>query len=137
MLYHCLTHGDITTQDGRCPLCYAVQPQQSLPFPPRVPFVIIESPYAGNVERNVTYARAALWDSLFRGEAPFASHLLYTQVLLDEVPSMRVKGIEAGHSLYTKADVVAFYIDLGYSPGMELGRTRAKMFGIKTVERTL
>ena len=41
-------------------------------------FVIIESPYAGNVEENEEYARKCLRDCLMRGEAPFASHLLYT-----------------------------------------------------------
>jgi hypothetical protein len=41
--------------------------------------VIIESPYSGDVETNVAYARAALRDCLSRGEAPLASHLLYTQ----------------------------------------------------------
>lgn len=40
-------------------------------------FVIVESPYAGDVERNTAYARAAVRDCLMRGEAPFASHLLY------------------------------------------------------------
>lgn len=39
--------------------------------------VIVESPYAGDVIRNVEYARAAMRDCLQRGEAPFASHLLY------------------------------------------------------------
>ena len=41
--------------------------------------VILESPFAGDVKRNTAYARAALRDSLLRGEAPIASHLLYTQ----------------------------------------------------------
>ena len=41
--------------------------------------VILESPYAGDIERNVKYARMAVRDSLSRGEAPIASHLLYTQ----------------------------------------------------------
>ena len=31
--------------------------------------VILESPYAGDIERNVAYARACLRDSLLRGEA--------------------------------------------------------------------
>ncbi len=53
--------------------------------------VIIESPYAGDVETNVRYARACVRDSLLHGEAPIASHLLYTQegVLRDEVPEER------------------------------------------------
>lgn len=62
--------------------------------------VIIESPYAGPtpeaVAANVAYARACLLDSLLRGEAPIASHLLYTQVLDDTVPVQRALGIAAG-----------------------------------------
>ena len=62
--------------------------------------VIIESPYAGDVERNLRYARAAMKDCLHRGEAPYASHLLYTQegVLDDDVPGERKLGISAGLS---------------------------------------
>ena len=41
--------------------------------------VIFESPYAGDVEANTEYARRCVRDSLMRGEAPIASHLLYTQ----------------------------------------------------------
>ena len=53
--------------------------------------VILESPYAGSVEENVAYARAAVRDSLLRGESPIASHLLYTQpgILRDGVPDER------------------------------------------------
>ena len=38
--------------------------------------VIIESPYAGEIDKNTAYARRCMRDSLDRGEAPFASHLL-------------------------------------------------------------
>lgn len=62
------------------------------------PLVIIESPYAGDVLRNVSYARAAVRDSVLRGEAPIASHLLFTQagVLQDDIENERAMGIEAG-----------------------------------------
>jgi hypothetical protein len=80
--------------------------------------VIIESPFAGDVERNIAYARKALLDSLERGEAPLASHLLYTQVLNDKEPGERKLGIDAGLSWYESADVIAFYEDHGMSPGM-------------------
>ena len=36
----------------------------------RLRLVVLESPYAGDVARNVRYARACLRDSLLRGEAP-------------------------------------------------------------------
>jgi len=95
------------------------------------PIVIIESPYAAKnpdgsldhigIEINVEYARACMRDSLLRGEAPYASHLLYTQpvVLRDEVPEDRELGITAGFEFKRVADVIAVYTDLGISPGMQ------------------
>lgn len=82
--------------------------------------VIIESPYAGDVDVNLTYLRACLRDSLKRGEAPFASHGLYTQpgVLRDELAHERKLGIEAGFAWRPQAELTAFYIDRGWSPGM-------------------
>ncbi|WP_456298617.1 DUF7768 domain-containing protein [Brevibacterium antiquum] len=41
--------------------------------------MVLESPFAGDTPTNLAYARAAMHDSLMRGEAPFASHMLYTQ----------------------------------------------------------
>lgn len=89
--------------------------------------VIIESPYAGNVERNVSYARACLLHSLTQGEAPFASHLLYTQlgVLQDALPTERMLGMHAGWAWMKAADLIAVYTDLGMTPGMKAGISRA------------
>lgn len=86
-------------------------------------FVIVESPFAGDVARNVKYAQAAVRDCLLRGEAPFASHLLYTQlgVLRDDVPEERLKGINAGLELAKRADLTVVYTDLGISRGMWAG----------------
>ena len=82
--------------------------------------VIVESPYAGDVERNLEYGRACLADCLARGESPIASHLLYTQpgVLDDANPEERKKGIEAGFAWRRVADCTVFYTDLGRSDGM-------------------
>ena len=87
--------------------------------------VIIESPYAGNIEQNIKYARACLKDSLNRNEAPLASHLLYTQegVLDDTVESERMQGINAGLAWIEFADIHVFYIDYGMSKGMEYARS--------------
>jgi hypothetical protein len=84
--------------------------------------VILESPYAGDIETNVAYARRAVRDSLSRGEAPIASHLLYTQptILRDEVPSERKWGIEAGLAWRVVADYSVFYTDRGWSRGMQV-----------------
>jgi len=80
--------------------------------------VVVESPYAGDVERNVRYARAAMLDCLNRGEAPHLSHLLYTQVLDDTMSGDRAVGIRAGLAWGEVADAVVAYTDLGISPGM-------------------
>ena len=83
--------------------------------------VILESPYAGDIEANITYARQCVKDSLSRGEAPIASHLLYTQdgILDDLIPHEREKGIKAGLVWLSVADYQVFYIDRGISKGMQ------------------
>lgn len=67
-------------------------------MPTKFETVILESPFAGDIEKNLAYARAAMRDCLLRGEAPFASHALYTQpgVLSDADPAERAHGIAAG-----------------------------------------
>jgi hypothetical protein len=88
--------------------------------------VIIESPYAGDVEAHEEYARECMRDSLNRGESPIASHLLYTQVLDDEVEEERDLGIQAGLAWAEVADKHVFYIDLGMSSGMTLAQKAAQ-----------
>lgn len=104
-----------------------------------MPLVLIESPYAGDVEKNIAYARACMRDSLYRGEAPFAMHLLYTQpgILNDAVPEERNWGIEAGLAWGKFAEITAVYSDLGITPGMEIGIQRAIQEGRKIEYREL
>jgi hypothetical protein len=83
--------------------------------------VIVESPYAGNVARNVEYAKAAMLDCLGRNESPIASHLLLTQVLNDDVPAQRQLGIDAGLAWGAAAHATVVYTDLGVSHGMAQG----------------
>jgi hypothetical protein len=93
--------------------------------------VIVESPYGGEIERNIAYARAALRDCLKRSEAPLASHLLYTQPgVLDDA---KADGEGVRHQRWPcmgregGRDVV--YTDLGISAGMRLGIERAQKAG--------
>lgn len=90
--------------------------------------VIVESPYAGDVETNVRYARACLRDCLLRGEAPFASHLLYTQdgILDDDDPDERALGIKAGLTIGGHFKKTVVYVDLGMSGGMWQGIKNAE-----------
>lgn len=101
--------------------------------------VILESPFAGDVEANIAYARAAVRDCLLRGEAPLASHLLYTQpgVLRDDVPAERAAGIEAGLSWGLAAEATVVYTDRGISNGMHTGISRAIAEGRNVEYRNL
>jgi hypothetical protein len=101
--------------------------------------VAVESPYSGDVERNTAYARAAMADCLRRGEAPFASHLLYTQpgVLKDDDPDERRRGIEAGFKWRLAAEKTVVYADLGITAGMQLGINHAASIGQLVEMRSL
>lgn len=101
--------------------------------------VILESPYAGDIPANLKYARACIRDCLKRGEAPIASHLLFTQegILDDLVPSERELGINAGLAWQTAADAVVVYTDRGISNGMALAIDRAKFYNIAIEYRIL
>jgi hypothetical protein len=100
------------------------------------PLVIIESPFAGSNEEeresNIAYARKCVADSVHRGEAPIASHLLFTQtgILNDDIPGERTLGIEAGLAWYRVADKCVVYMDRGYSKGMAQGQLRAAQHAV-------
>ena len=98
--------------------------------------VILESPYAGDVVRNVLYARACIRDALLKGYAPIASHLLYTQpgVLNDDIPDERTHGIEAGLAWRSVAEGSLVYTDRGISRGMEYGIAAMKAEGKFVIE---
>ncbi len=91
----------------------------------RIRFVQLESPFgapdADGLVRNIAYALSCMRNSLGKGEAPFASHLLYTQMLDDTVPQERHHGIMAGLRIGEGAEITVVYDDLGVSRGMQMG----------------
>jgi len=101
--------------------------------------VIIESPYAGKTEKNIRYARLCVKDSILRGEAPLASHLLYTQegILNDESPTERAIGILLGLEWLSCADAQVFYVDYGMSKGMKEAEAMGEKNGIERVYRKI
>jgi len=101
--------------------------------------VIVESPYAGNILENVTYARRCLRDCILRGETPYASHLLYTQdgVLDDSVPNERKLGIDAGFHWREVAEKTVVYCDYGITDGMENGISHSQELDIPVEYRTI
>lgn len=103
--------------------------------------VVIESPLSPSngfsFEDNQEYARRCMKDSLNRGEAPYASHLLYTQMLDDFDPEERKLGMEAGFLWGEAAPTVAVYTDRGMSSGMIEGIKRAQARGARIEFRSL
>lgn len=115
-----------------------IEPHQTL-APRQMRRVILESRYAGDLRHNTNYARACVRDALLRGEAPLASHLLYTQpgILDDTIPNERAHGINAGHAWLHLADAVVVYTDLGISEGMQAGINAAQFNGIPVEYRRI
>jgi hypothetical protein len=85
---------------------------------------VLESPYGAptpdGVARNVSYAKRAFADCLRLGDAPIASHLLFTQdgILDDAKPDERKLGMAAGHAWIPVAEAMVVYSDHGISDGM-------------------
>lgn len=103
--------------------------------------VVIETPYSAKTwedrDRNDRYLKAAMLDSLHRGEAPYASHALYTQFLDDDRPDERRLGMEAGFAWGASAEEIVVYTDLGLSHGMREGIAVALRRGQKVTYRSL
>lgn len=103
--------------------------------------VCIESPYRADttegVQRHYNYRQLCISDSLDRGEAPFASHQMYTDALDDDAPTERDLGIRAGYAWWKHAAAIIFYIDYGMSPGMHKALQRAKTMQMATEMRKI
>ena len=68
--------------------------------------VFVCSPYRGDVTANVALARAACHEVLRSGDAPFAPHLLYPDLLDDQDAAERERGIAAGLTWLAVSDAV-------------------------------
>lgn len=97
--------------------------------------VVIESSYAGQVERNREYLQRCILHCLANGETPYASHQMLTDALSDSDPQQRAEGIRAGLEM-SKAIIrsggrVAFFVDYGWSDGMIAAREEYESEGIR------
>lgn len=99
--------------------------------------IVVESPFASDdplvLADNIIYARRAMKSVIDLGGIPFASHLLFTQVMDDTDLSDRQKGISFGFAFWQAAKTVRFFNDYGMSPGMENALMRAQEMG-KSIE---
>lgn len=68
--------------------------------------VYIVSKYAGNIEYNVQKAIEYCRFAINEGKMPLASHLLYPQMLDDNIPSERALGCSFGLHMLSFCDEV-------------------------------
>jgi hypothetical protein len=104
--------------------------------------VILESPFRATPyfteAQHRLYLDHCIADCIVNhGEAPLASHKLYTDSLDDEDPLQRELGISAGLAWGQHAAHVAVYADFGISPGMSVAIDHYKKIGKAVYWRTL
>lgn len=92
------------------------------------------SPYrgsAGQIIKNIEYARELTKKALEMGFTPITPHLYLTQVLNDEIPSERKQGLEAGHVILQTCETMIIGTRYGISEGMaaeiEAGKGKNKI----------
>lgn len=91
--------------------------------------VYIASPYAGDVERNVAFAKEACRFAAAQGCTPVAVHLLYPQFLDDGVPQEREAGLKMGRRVLAACD--EFWLcGERLSAGMQAEKAEAERLGI-------
>lgn len=92
------------------------------------------SPYRGNVGRNKMYARRLCRWAIAQGYAPICPHLYLTDVLDDNKPAEREKGLALGLELLRGCDLLIVGIEYGNSEGMIAERAEAERLGIPIIE---
>lgn len=68
--------------------------------------VYIASPYAGDVEENVAFAKAACRYAAAQGCTPVAVHLMYPQFLDDRVSKEREEGLKMGRRMLAACEEI-------------------------------
>lgn len=96
--------------------------------------VFVSSPYRGNVVRNVAVARAAARMVFEAGHVPVVPHLYITQVLDDDIPEDREKGISAALQLLARCDEVWAFGEATEGMRMEIAEAERLDVPILTFE---
>lgn len=91
--------------------------------------IYIASPYAGEVERNVSFAIRCCRYAIQQGETPIVPHLLYPQILDDRDPAERRIGLALGHRLLESCGEM-WVCGARISHGMEGEISLAKKLGL-------
>lgn len=110
-----------------------------LPYDPSLKktYVLIESPFQGDKENNKQYAREAMTDSISKGETPIVPHLMFTQVLNDDISEEREIGLTLAMSFHQIVDKIVAYTDKGVSEGMQRSISKAIKMNIDVEYRLI
>ena len=93
--------------------------------------IYVASKYAGDIQTNIENAIWCCRYVIDRGYMPIASHLLYPQILNDNLPRERELGLMFGLALLATCDEVwVFTSDGEISSGMAKEIEEAKRLGI-------
>lgn len=112
-----------------------------------VSVVMIESPYSGDIDRNVRYLSLATLHSGTLGELPYSSHSYMTHpraknfFVSDYDPKWDVwtrdQAIERSHVMRHRCDRTVFYTDLGWSSHMKAAKKYCVDNNLPFEERTV
>jgi len=103
---------------------------------------MIETPYSGDIDRNVRYLLLCMAEAgMLYNELPYATHSYMTQhprcktmYVSDYDPKWNVwtreSAIEAGQRMRHRCDRTVFYIDLGWSNGMKAALVYCQLHGL-------
>ena len=97
--------------------------------------VYIASPYAGNVKRNLAFAKAAGLLAVQEGCTPIITHLMYPAILDDNDPEERALGMLMDMSLVVLCDELWCFDANGISKGMKEEIACAEQHDIPVVHR--
>ncbi|MEL7608835.1 MAG: DUF4406 domain-containing protein [Bacillota bacterium] len=96
------------------------------------PIVYICSPYAGDVEKNVTAAQRYSRFAVDKGFIPVAPHLLFPQFLNDADAAERQLGLFFGNALMSKcAEVWVFGSTISAGMDTEIKRAKWKNYRLR------
>ena len=99
--------------------------------------IYVASPFSGDVEKNIEYAREACRAVMNCGHAFFAPHLLYPSFLDDTVPEERKRGMDMGLKALARCDELwAFGPELSAGMRTEMKEAKRLNIPVRRVELT-
>ena len=98
--------------------------------------IYVCSPYRGNIEENIEYARKICRRICLNGDVPIATHLYFTQFLCDEIDAERELGIDFALKMLHECDEV-WVCGKKISEGMKKEINEAVKHGIPAIRKLL